>query len=358
MNSSVVVGGVEKPLGSRCRNSSRQSRRAARKPDVRSGIRRPARKPAIAFRRELPRRRNLVACDERDLAPTTRSCASRCETSRTASAERRCPSPSTISTKVPVAWRMPVLTAAPLPLLYGCRMTRAPASAARCAVSSVDPSSTTSISRQPAAALSSAISGPMAGPSSRAGMTTDVASGNWVIGELENCTGNCTGTEWARNLGGEAEVDDVAVLHDVLLALEPDFAVIAADGHRAPADQRVVADDLSTDESPRDVGVDFAGREMRCGAPRDRPGAALILPDGEERNIAEQVVAGADDAIEAGLGQTEILEKRGGVGAVELGNLELDLRTDRDGRRSRPRQERGDARRFRCSSDVGRRLAP
>ena len=28
---------------------------------------------------------------------------------------------------------MPVLTAAPLPLLYGCRMTRAPAAAARVA---------------------------------------------------------------------------------------------------------------------------------------------------------------------------------------------------------------------------------
>ena len=32
------VVGVEKPLGSRCRNSSKYSRRAHRKPDVRSGI--------------------------------------------------------------------------------------------------------------------------------------------------------------------------------------------------------------------------------------------------------------------------------------------------------------------------------
>src|ERR1700731_3333766 len=94
------------------------------------------------------------------------------------------------------------------------------------------------------------------------------------------------GGEWARNLRGEAEVDDVAILHDVLLALEPDLAVIAAEGHRAPADQRVVADDFSADESPRDVGVDLAGREVRCRAPRDRPGAALVLPDREERDIA------------------------------------------------------------------------
>jgi hypothetical protein len=43
MNASVVVVGVEKPFGSRCRNSRRMSRRAARKPEVRSGIVRPVR---------------------------------------------------------------------------------------------------------------------------------------------------------------------------------------------------------------------------------------------------------------------------------------------------------------------------
>jgi hypothetical protein len=43
MKASVVVVGVENPLGRRCRNSSRYSRRAARNPDVRSGIGRPVR---------------------------------------------------------------------------------------------------------------------------------------------------------------------------------------------------------------------------------------------------------------------------------------------------------------------------
>src|SRR5215475_12975438 len=48
----------------------------------------------------------------------------------------------------PADSRMPVFTAAPLPLLYGWRTTRAPARAACAAVSSVEPSSTTRISRQ------------------------------------------------------------------------------------------------------------------------------------------------------------------------------------------------------------------
>src|SRR5437867_8872059 len=38
MNASVVVVGVENPFGSRWRNSRRHSVRAARNPDVRSGI--------------------------------------------------------------------------------------------------------------------------------------------------------------------------------------------------------------------------------------------------------------------------------------------------------------------------------
>jgi hypothetical protein len=39
-----------------------------------------------------------------------------------------------------------------------------------------------------------------------------------------------------------AEVDDIAVLHDVVLAFETDLAVLAADVHRAARDERVVRD--------------------------------------------------------------------------------------------------------------------
>src|SRR5579864_5029624 len=76
--------------------------------------------------------------------------------------------------KRPVACRIPVLTAAPLPMLYGWLMTRAPAAVARRAVSSVDPSSTTTISCHDAASRSASISGAIAGASLKAGITTDV----------------------------------------------------------------------------------------------------------------------------------------------------------------------------------------
>ena len=40
----------------------------------------------------------------------------------------------------------------------------------------------------------------------------------------------------------------------------------------------------------------------------DRPGARLLGPDGEIGDEAEKLVAGADDAVEAGLGEADRLE--------------------------------------------------
>src|SRR4029079_11761714 len=99
-----------------------------------------------------------------------------------------------------------------------------------------------------------------------------------------------------RPLCGEPEVDDVAVLDDVLLALQAPLAVIAADGHRPARDQRIVCHDFGPDESTRDVGMDFTGGILRGRPARNGPGAALVFTHREERHVAEQVVAGADHA--------------------------------------------------------------
>jgi len=45
--------------------------------------------------------------------------------------------------------------------------------------------------------------------------------------------------------------------------LGPDFAVVAASGHRAARRERVVADDLRADEAPRDVAVNLARGQLR-----------------------------------------------------------------------------------------------
>ena len=63
------------------------------------------------------------------------------------------------------------------------------------------------------------------------------------------------------------------------------------------------ADHLRADEAARDVAVDLARGQLRRRAARDRPGAALVLAGGEERDVAEQVVGRADDPVDAGLGR-------------------------------------------------------
>src|SRR5438034_920664 len=73
--------------------------------------------------------------------------------------------------------------------------------------------------------------------------------------------------QWCESRG-EAEVDNVAVLHDVILAFEPDLTAIAARGHRAARDQRIVADHFRANEPPRDVAVNLAGGEIHSDIAR------------------------------------------------------------------------------------------
>src|SRR5262245_50466280 len=94
------------------------------------------------------------------------------------------------------------------------------------------------------------------------------------------------------------EVNHVSVEDDVLLAFEPQLGVVAAAGDRAAREQVLVAADLRADEAALDVSVDLAGGVLRVGSAGDRPGAVFVLADREERNVPEQVVARADDAIE------------------------------------------------------------
>src|SRR6266480_4090980 len=127
---------------------------------------------------------------------------------------------------------------------------------------------------------------------------------------------------------GKSEVDDVSVLDHVLLAFEADLAVIAARGHGAARDQMIVPDDLCADESPRDVAVNLAGGQLRRRPARNRPGAALVLADREKRDVAEQIVAGANHAVESRLLQPEIGQERRRVRRIKLRDLQLDLRAD------------------------------
>ena len=128
MNASVVVVGVEKPFGSRWMNSSRHV--APRRAEARRQI---GNRPLGEVAGEPVQHARCPAA-----APASPACApTRAPTTRSYS-----PSRATSRARVgrpmlavgvddqdEVARspaRMPVFTAAPLPLLYGCRTTRAP----------------------------------------------------------------------------------------------------------------------------------------------------------------------------------------------------------------------------------------
>src|SRR5687767_13105098 len=74
-----------------------------------------------------------------------------------------------------------------------------------------------------------------------------------------------------ETLDVEAEVDHVAVAHDVLLALQPERPLLAAGGQRPRGHEVVEGHHLRADEPPLDVGVDGARRHLRLGAPADGP---------------------------------------------------------------------------------------
>ena len=146
--------------------------------------------------------------------------------------------------------------------------------------------------------------------------------------------------EPAGPLDVEAEVDDVAVGDDVLLAFEAQQALVAAVGERLELEEVLAGDDFGADEAALDVGVDGAGGLLGVGAAADRPGAHLVLADGEEGDQAEQLVARAQHAVERRLGEAEVAEELLLLGGGEARDLLLDRRRDDDRRMLRRRRYR------------------
>ena len=149
--------------------------------------------------------------------------------------------------------------------------------------------------------------------------------------------------------GADAEVDDVAVLHDVVPPLDAQGAGRLAVRERPRLHQRVERDDLGPDEVLLEVRVDRGGRLHGVRPLRDRPRAAFVLAGREERHEAEEVVRGVEEAVERAVRQAETLEELGLVLGRQRRDLLLDRRRDgaeRDVRLALPRVEfrRGRAR--------------
>ena len=92
----------------------------------------------------------------------------------------------------------------------------------------------------------------------------------------------------------ESEERDVAVLHDVVLALAAHKALFLGGGHAAAGLEVVEGDYLRADEAALEVGVNLPGGLGGLGAPGDGPGPDLVAAAGEEADEAQEGVGALD----------------------------------------------------------------
>src|SRR5579875_3303418 len=100
-------------------------------------------------------------------------------------------------------------------------------------------------------------------------------------------------------------MQDVAVLDDVIGALQAQAAGFPGALLAAMGDKILVRDRLGANEAPREIAVDPAGRLPRRGAAFDGPGARLLRADREKGDEVEEPIAGPDDAGKPAFGQPE-----------------------------------------------------
>src|SRR5665811_2443602 len=96
----------------------------------------------------------------------------------------------------------------------------------------------------------------------------------------------------------EAELDHVAVRHDVILALHAHLACGLGCAHGSCSDQVVEGNNLGLDEAALEVGMDDTGRLGRRRAFGNRPGAGLLRAGCQVGLQPERVEADAGERIE------------------------------------------------------------
>ena len=128
----------------------------------------------------------------------------------------------------------------------------------------------------------------------------------------------------------EQEVQHVAVLDDVVLAFGAHLAGFLGALFALVLDEVVEGDGLGADEAAFEVGVDDAGGFGGGVAFVDGPGADFLDAGGEVGLQAQEVVAGADEAVEAGFFEAEVGEEGEFVFVVEVGQFGFDLGAEGD----------------------------
>src|SRR5579864_7399773 len=103
-------------------------------------------------------------------------------------------------------------------------------------------------------------------------------------------------------------VQDVSILHDVVLALESQNSLCSGVGFGAGFQQLVPANGFCANEMLFQIGMDRPGSLDRARIHGNGPGAAFVFADSEKRHQAEEFVALADQPRQAALLQAVTCE--------------------------------------------------
>src|SRR5215470_10572927 len=126
-------------------------------------------------------------------------------------------------------------------------------------------------------------------------------------------------------LTGMADVHDIAVLDNVVLALEAKSSLGAGVGFGAGFEQLIPADRFRANEMFLEIGMDRACSLLGAGMRGDLPCAAFVLAGCEERDESQQLISSADQTGQTTFREAVAREKFGGIGIVHLGELGFDF---------------------------------
>lgn len=118
---------------------------------------------------------------------------------------------------------------------------------------------------------------------------------------------------------------DIAILHDIVLTLDPGHSKFFGLDVRAGFHQLFIGCNLSPDKAPLNIGMDLSGCLRRFCALSDGPGACFLWPGSQEGDQAKQLVTRADNLIQPRGFKSQICQEQGFFLIVELSDLFLDL---------------------------------
>src|SRR5437867_11413219 len=128
-----------------------------------------------------------------------------------------------------------------------------------------------------------------------------------------------------RLLNRKSEMDNVAVLDDVLFPFEAKLSCLLALGFASKGDEILIGNHLGADEAALDVTVDFSRSFPSVGSLRDRPCADFVFARGQKTDQIQKGVGRMDKPVSRRLFDADFFQERLAVALFELCDFHFHL---------------------------------